>query len=210
VGGTNDPTNLVLLTAREHFICHRLLCLMYPKSNGLRFAFWAMCNQLHGDVARNYKISSRTYELAKLGFKEANSELHSGKKLSNEHLTIVRSRMLSDANPMKGRKGIDNPLYNKPRSAEIKSKISNTKLNNPENNASYKGYYITPLGYFKSARQASLIHKLSADVIRSRCKSNSNTIITKRHLANSIGLDDSMIGYTFKQLGWDFISQPRK
>lgn len=28
MGGTNDITNLVLLTAREHFICHLLLCKM--------------------------------------------------------------------------------------------------------------------------------------------------------------------------------------
>ncbi len=32
LGGTNDTTNLVTLSAREHFICHYLLTKMYDKS----------------------------------------------------------------------------------------------------------------------------------------------------------------------------------
>jgi hypothetical protein len=32
VGGTNDKYNLVKLTAREHFICHLLLCEIYPEN----------------------------------------------------------------------------------------------------------------------------------------------------------------------------------
>ena len=30
LGGTNENTNLVELTPREHLICHRLLVKMYP------------------------------------------------------------------------------------------------------------------------------------------------------------------------------------
>lgn len=42
LGGNNDQTNLVNLTAREHFICHLLLTKMVPESVALaklRFAF---------------------------------------------------------------------------------------------------------------------------------------------------------------------------
>ena len=31
LGGTDDKSNLVKLTAKEHFICHLLLTKMYPK-----------------------------------------------------------------------------------------------------------------------------------------------------------------------------------
>lgn len=80
MGGNNSKENTVLLTAKEHFVCHRLLCFIYPESKSLHFAFWAMCNQVKGDVKRDYKITARTYEDAKLKFKEVNSSLHKGKK----------------------------------------------------------------------------------------------------------------------------------
>ena len=35
LGGSDDHENLVRLTAREHFIAHRLLAKMYPESSGL-------------------------------------------------------------------------------------------------------------------------------------------------------------------------------
>ena len=32
LGGSNDPSNLVRLTARQHYVCHLLLTKMLPKS----------------------------------------------------------------------------------------------------------------------------------------------------------------------------------
>lgn len=47
LGGTNDKSNLVDLTAREHFICHLLLTKMYPVGTNewhkMIKAFNAMC-----------------------------------------------------------------------------------------------------------------------------------------------------------------------
>jgi len=47
MGGTDEKENLVYLTAREHYLCHQLLCEIYPKEKKLFFAFWAMSNQLN-------------------------------------------------------------------------------------------------------------------------------------------------------------------
>ena len=47
LGGTNENTNLVELTPREHLICHRLLVKMYPNNISLHRAYNAMgtrCN----------------------------------------------------------------------------------------------------------------------------------------------------------------------
>lgn len=60
MGGSNKKENLVLLTAREHFICHWLLTLIYPEHRSLIFGFWAMCHMDRG--GRAYKVSSRTYD----------------------------------------------------------------------------------------------------------------------------------------------------
>jgi mRNA-degrading endonuclease YafQ of YafQ-DinJ toxin-antitoxin module len=43
MGGTNDPANLVELTAREHFIAHLLLLKIYPNKKSLIKAVNLMC-----------------------------------------------------------------------------------------------------------------------------------------------------------------------
>lgn len=52
--------NIILLTAREHFVCHQLLCRIYLVEPKLKFALWAMSNQKTAN--RNYKIGNRQYE----------------------------------------------------------------------------------------------------------------------------------------------------
>jgi hypothetical protein len=63
MNGTNEPNNLVELTAREHFLVHWLLHEMYPENSDLRYAFWSMCR--NSDNQQRYKPSSRVYEYAK-------------------------------------------------------------------------------------------------------------------------------------------------
>jgi len=63
MNGTNEPNNLVDLTAREHFLIHWLLHEMYPENSDLRYAFWSMCRNSNNQ--QRYKPSSRVYEYAK-------------------------------------------------------------------------------------------------------------------------------------------------
>jgi hypothetical protein len=65
-------SNLVLLTAKEHLIAHKLLCLMYPTNNKLKFALWAMC------TFKRAKVSAKTYERIRLEV----SKLQTGRTLS--------------------------------------------------------------------------------------------------------------------------------
>lgn len=58
---TKRKSNIVLLTAREHFFCHQLLTKIYP-SNQMVYALWAFCNRPNAD----YKITSREYERIKI------------------------------------------------------------------------------------------------------------------------------------------------
>ena len=65
VGGNNEKANLVLLTAREHFLCHWLLTRIYPESKKLAYAFYAMCNLKGRGQNNRITPTSRVYEEAK-------------------------------------------------------------------------------------------------------------------------------------------------
>ena len=70
LGGDNDETNLVKLTAREHFICHWLLVKMFDKGtkerNKMLYAFWIMKSN-PDDNGKRY-INSRAYECLRVEY----------------------------------------------------------------------------------------------------------------------------------------------
>jgi NUMOD3 motif len=61
----NNP-NIILLTAREHFICHWLLTRIHPSNTKLAYALWTMCN-VKEEKQERYFPSSRVYEEARNG-----------------------------------------------------------------------------------------------------------------------------------------------
>jgi hypothetical protein len=65
LGGDDNKSNLVLLTAREHFICHWILIRLYPNNAKLIHALWGMCNNLTSSNQIRYTPSSRVYEEAR-------------------------------------------------------------------------------------------------------------------------------------------------
>jgi len=86
LGGTNETENLVDLTAREHFIVHKLLCEMYPTESKLVYAYWMMSRTVsNSKYKREYHISNREYERVKQLFSEVSSKQQKGKSLTDEH-----------------------------------------------------------------------------------------------------------------------------
>lgn len=71
----NRKSNLVLLTAREHFFCHQLLTKIYP-SYQMSYALFFMCN---GNKYQREVCSSRDYERARIEFSKWNSFINRGK-----------------------------------------------------------------------------------------------------------------------------------
>lgn len=69
LGGTNQKSNLVKLTAREHFICHRLLTKMVTGEQQIKmiYAVWRMAVK-GADFQDRYTPSSRTYECLRMQF----------------------------------------------------------------------------------------------------------------------------------------------
>lgn len=68
LGGSNDISNLVVLSAREHFICHLLLTKMYPKGS---IEYYKMCHafmmMLIGTKNNQRYITSRKFEVLRIG-----------------------------------------------------------------------------------------------------------------------------------------------
>ena len=98
LGGSNDPCNLVLLTAREHYLCHWLLAKQTnDKKMWLAFSMMAVFSDKHQRIN-----SGRLFERAK----------------------IARSySMCGESNPMFGKKSVCVS-----HTEETKSKISASKL----------------------------------------------------------------------------------
>jgi len=97
----NDNWNLVLLTAKEHFICHKLLTKMFDNSTykqKMYYALWGMMNQENKFQNRKYKINSKSYENVRLKISELSSKnlksLHKNKDFAANHSEISRKRLI--------------------------------------------------------------------------------------------------------------------
>ena len=80
LGGTNDEDNIVFLTAREHFICHRLLTKMV--SGKSKYQMDKAVNLMTISTTkhqRQFTVMSRTFELVKKNAALAHSKLKIGR-----------------------------------------------------------------------------------------------------------------------------------
>ncbi|UPW42414.1 hypothetical protein EBPHNEJP_00116 [Salmonella phage CF-SP2] len=64
MGGTNDKSNLVNLSSKDHYIAHWLLTKMYPENSALKYALWRMTTRMHlNSVELNSKEYSKNREI---------------------------------------------------------------------------------------------------------------------------------------------------
>lgn len=66
IGGLDMKENIVELTAREHFLCHMLLCEMHYGNRNLWYALFLMSINKNKKPHQKYKVSSREYERIKM------------------------------------------------------------------------------------------------------------------------------------------------
>jgi 5-methylcytosine-specific restriction endonuclease McrA len=115
LGGSNKKDNLVILTAREHFICHWLLTKMVEGDDlrKMKHAIWRMLVQGR-DFQIRYKPNSHTYD----SLRKKYGSLRKGITTPDE----VKQK-ISKAN--KGRlAGKNNPMYGNTHTEEARKKIS--------------------------------------------------------------------------------------
>jgi len=80
MGGSNKRSNLVMLTAKEHFVCHHLLWMMNRTNKGLTLGF-------HKMRSANKKQHERTFSLTAKEYSKLRSDLSNafkGRIISDE------------------------------------------------------------------------------------------------------------------------------
>jgi len=210
--------NIILLTPKEHYICHHLLTKFTTgKAKSLMiFAFWGMNNQL--TLNRQYKITTIIYtkikqyhanEISKLrtGLKHTQktkdkiSKANTGKRRSEIFKKNRKEAMLGEKNPNFGKPGTWTDR--KHTQNELK-KMSESHLG--EKNYKFIGYYVTPFGKYPSIKRD--IHPLCPDpgTIRRWCKDVNRIISASAYRQNMYlnSLNENIIGKTFKNIGFWF------
>jgi hypothetical protein len=122
--------NIVLLTAKEHFLAHRLLYFLNPQNPKLVYAYWAMCTLTEN--GRDYKISAREYSRIREDYSKFKSE-------------ELKGTMTGELNPFFGKKhdpawieqharylsenfsGSNSPNFGKKRTLDSKAKQGQTR-----------------------------------------------------------------------------------
>jgi hypothetical protein len=120
LGGGNEPKNIVILTAREHFIAHLLLKKMYPSSRGIVFAVFMMTVS-----NKNHK---RTTGKAHEKLRKDLSMLSTGSNnpmYGKTHTPEARKK-IAISKIGKGLHGASNGMYGKKRTLESRQKMSET------------------------------------------------------------------------------------
>jgi hypothetical protein len=80
IRGLDVKENIVKLTAREHFLCHMLLCEIHPLEYKLKHALFLMAIGKQKVREKTYVIGSRVYERLKTEY----SEMLTGKPQTQE------------------------------------------------------------------------------------------------------------------------------
>lgn len=155
MGGDDSEDNLVLLTAREHYLAHYLLFLHYRDKQSSA-AFHLMNNNINS----KYRDSKKYAELREFQSKKWSGENNPAKRIDVRKK--ISEGITGKKNGMYGRTGKSNPAYGMKHSKEFleyKSKLHGQKIE-------YKGVV------YNSIRQASK----QTGVSRFLIKKNSNTI----------------------------------
>ena len=160
MGGSNDKTNLVELTAREHFLCHRLLCIMYPEDRKLKYALVLMNigKQKYKEV--DYQISSRVYE----GLKIEHSLLMRGNKGLGRPRTEEEKRNIGEKNKHNKPKGFGKKPkdFGKKISESHKTRIYKKGIKHKPHKTGYKHSYTHPT----KPKKPIIQYNLNNEVIR--------------------------------------------
>lgn len=102
LGGSNDTSNLVRLTAEEHFVAHLLLIKIHPGNALVAFAIQAMTMK---NKNLKKRIGNKLYGWARRAFAKAVSETMTGRPVSEENKkknsVLMTERMLTEKNPMR-------------------------------------------------------------------------------------------------------------
>jgi hypothetical protein len=123
LGGLDVKENLVELTAREHFLCHQLLCEIYPKNVKLKQALWLMSIGKQKNRLNEYSLNSKTYERLKKEY----SKTLIGTKQSLETIEKRKKQKIGFKYSEESKQKMSESKKGKIYSEEHRKKISESK-----------------------------------------------------------------------------------
>jgi len=93
MGGTDDKSNIAILTGREHFVAHQLLVKIYPRHHKLIYGLNSMMRSSFGQV-RNAKH----YDWIKRYYSKVHSEKMKGREITWAHKISksLKGKIVSD------------------------------------------------------------------------------------------------------------------
>jgi hypothetical protein len=133
LNGSNDKENIVLLTAKEHFICHLLLPKMCINSNHKHKMICALNSMLRSSNTQK-RYSSKLYEQIKIQHAKSMSILLKNRKKPKDFGEKIRLLRTGIPHSEERKKkislnhhdvsGPNNPMFNKKHNIDTKNKIS--------------------------------------------------------------------------------------
>lgn len=139
LGGNDGPDNLVLLTAREHFICHMMLSRCTEGVNKLKMA--KAVSMMTKSSSQQQRYNGKIYECDRRAVAAATSAQFKGKALSSDHREKISAALtgLCKTEQHKDRlrgprpsvMGAGNHMFGKVHTTQTKDKISQSKKLHP-------------------------------------------------------------------------------
>lgn len=122
--GTNNKENLVLLTAREHYICHKLLTYIHKGNRKIALSFFYMTFSKRNNLfifSRNYAYAKQLINLTPISdeTRQKQSKSSKGKPKSEKTREKMKKHVFSKEHKQK---------LKKPKTEEHKQKLSIAKL----------------------------------------------------------------------------------
>lgn len=131
MGGSDDPSNLILLTVEEHAEAHRLLFEKYGLKQD-ELAWKALSGILpKQDIIREIQKNANKGRIPSIETREKMALAKKGGKLSKEHAEALHQGRKNSTNSIEHTQAILKAKLGVSLTEEHKSKISKSRKNNP-------------------------------------------------------------------------------
>jgi len=173
LNGTDDKTNLVDLTAREHFICHWLLTKMYTGEAKSKMIYALNGMKRNGKCTQRYEtlITSRVYENLKKEFSIVHSATMKGRDPWNRGIPITEEQREKNRIAATGKKRSAEAIakavakqFGQKRSEETKLKMSLSAKGKPKGPMSEENKLKISQGTKGKSKPTGMGTRLSATV----------------------------------------------
>ena len=134
LGGSNEQSNIVTLSAREHFVCHRLLTKMVSGINKrkMSYAVWLLCNAKNSTQQKRHIPNSFVYQQCREEYVKSMSQSLRGVKKTKIHWLNKKHTDETKAKQSEVKRGANNPMFGRTQSEETVNKIKQAQINIPK------------------------------------------------------------------------------